>query len=727
MKEKEKEKKLLKDIDNLYDAKYAGTINSNKCSLIITENDSIQSKIIKYIDNNKFGCYSLKDKLINVKKCNNYRIMKNKEIQNITKILGISLNQNYTDIINLRYGSVIIITNSDIIGIHIKGLIINLFHTLFPNLMKIKGFIRQFIFPIIKVIKENEVKLFYNKFEFNKWKLMNKNILKNWKLIYYKDINSFNDEELKELFSDFENNLIDFLYENESDDDFINLAFDPKKFEERKQWLQNYEPNNTHIEYNTHCISYKNFINKELILYPIYDNIRSIPSLCDGLRPSQRKILYSLLKLNLNEEKNISELIKYIKEISLYSYGEESLIQTIIFMSQNFINFNNINLIESKGEGIKDINKYKLFSAKLNSITKYIFNKYDSNLINYKLEYGKQIEPDWYIPIIPLILVNGAEGIGTGFRTFIPCFNPYDLINTLKNKIRNNKFMDIEPWHKGYKNKIIKDKNRKGVYILKANYYWSKEENNKVIIINESPINKLSYEFNYFLKELLNDNNNIIEKYEEKNINNKNCFEIYIKKENAEKYKNDNELFNETFRLNKYININNMILFSPEGKIKKYDSIEEILDEFYYIRIKYYELRKNYLLNIFKNEINIINNKIRFIEMVINNKLNLINENKDFLINELNKLKFDSYNILDMDNININEEKSTNNFDYLLNLKECNKKEIEKLNSEKLLKEKELKILENTDIKKIWIDDLDELEKQLKHFKEFEDKNINGI
>ena len=114
--------------------------------------------------------------------------MKNKEIQNITKILGISLNQNYTDIINLRYGSVIIITNSDIIGIHINGLIINLFHTLFPNLMKIKGFIRQFIFPIIKVIKENEVKLFYNKFEFNKWKLMNKNILKNWKLIYYKDI-----------------------------------------------------------------------------------------------------------------------------------------------------------------------------------------------------------------------------------------------------------------------------------------------------------------------------------------------------------------------------------------------------------------------------------------------------------------------------------------------------------------------------------------------------------
>ena len=68
MKEKEKEKKLLKDFDNLYDAKYAGTIYSNKCSLIITENDLIQSKMIKYIDNNKFGCYSLKDKLINVKK-----------------------------------------------------------------------------------------------------------------------------------------------------------------------------------------------------------------------------------------------------------------------------------------------------------------------------------------------------------------------------------------------------------------------------------------------------------------------------------------------------------------------------------------------------------------------------------------------------------------------------------------------------------------------------------
>ena len=157
-----------------------------------------------------------------------------------------------------------------------------------------------------------------------------------------------------------------------------------------------------------------------------------------------------------------------------------------------------------------------------------------------------------------------------------------------------------------------------------------------------------------------------------------------------------------------------MILFSPEGKIKKYESIEEILYEFYNIRIKYYELRKNFLLNILNNEINIIKNKTRFIEMVVNNKLNLNYENKDLLINELNRLKFDSLNIFNMNNININNEKSTSNFDYLIKLKECNKKEIEKLNNEKNLKEEELKIIENSDIKKIWIDDLDELENQLK-------------
>ena len=157
-----------------------------------------------------------------------------------------------------------------------------------------------------------------------------------------------------------------------------------------------------------------------------------------------------------------------------------------------------------------------------------------------------------------------------------------------------------------------------------------------------------------------------------------------------------------------------MVLFSPEGKIKKYESIEEILYEFYNIRIKYYELRKNFLLNLLNNEINIINNKIRFIEMVVNNKVNLDYENKDLLINELNRLKFDYLNIFNMDNININNEKSTSNFDYLIKLKECNKKEIEKLKNEKNLKEEELKIIENLDIKKIWIDDLDELENQLK-------------
>ena len=160
MKEKERERKSLIDIDNLYDAKYAGTINSNKCSLIITENDLIKSRIIKNIDNNKFGCYSLKDKLINVKKCLQIRIMKNKEIQNLTKILGISLNQDYTDTINLRYGSIIIITNPDINGIHIKGLIINLFHTLYPNLMKKKDLFVNLFSPQLKSQKKMNLNYF---------------------------------------------------------------------------------------------------------------------------------------------------------------------------------------------------------------------------------------------------------------------------------------------------------------------------------------------------------------------------------------------------------------------------------------------------------------------------------------------------------------------------------------------------------------------------------------
>ena len=165
-----------------------------------------------------------------------------------------------------------------------------------------------------------------------------------------------------------------------------------------------------------------------------------------------------------------------------------------------------------------------------------------------------------------------------------------------------------------------------------------------------------------------------------------------------------------------------MVLFSPEGKIKKYESIEEILYEFYNTRMKYYELRKNYLLNILNNEINIIKNKIRFIEMVVNNKVNLDYENKDLLINELNRLKFDFFNIFNKDNIIINNEKSTSNFDYLIKLKECNKKEIEKLKNEKNLKEEELKIIENLDIKKMWIDDLDELENQLNNLKNLKTK-----
>ena len=199
------------------------------------------------------------------------------------------------------------------------------------------------------------------------------------------------------------------------------MAFNKKKAEERKNWLMKFDPNTPPLDLDIDKISYQDFINRELVLFSLYDNQRSIPSLCDGLKPSERKILYGCFKRNLKEEVKVAQLIGYISEHSAYHHGEQSLAMTIVGMSQNFVGKNNINLLIPIGQfGTRNMDGKDCASARyiyttLNKVTRHIFNSNDFPLMNYIIEEGQKIEPNYYLPIIPMILVNGSEGIGTGW------------------------------------------------------------------------------------------------------------------------------------------------------------------------------------------------------------------------------------------------------------------------------------------------------------------------
>lgn len=168
---------------------------------------------------------------------------------------------------------------------------------------------------------------------------------------YLKGLGTSTSNEAKEYFHPDNRRETVYKYTADSDQS-IELAFNKKCTEERKTWLMKYDRNDV-LDYSDMNPTYEEFINKELIHFSNYDNERSIPSMLDGLKPSQRKILYSCFKRNLTHDKDeikVAQLAGYVSEHSAYHHGEMSLNGAIVAMAQNFVGANNINLLEPVGQ-----------------------------------------------------------------------------------------------------------------------------------------------------------------------------------------------------------------------------------------------------------------------------------------------------------------------------------------------------------------------------------------
>ena len=803
---KNKKSVRLLGIEKLDDANLAGTRNSDKCTLILTEGDSAKSLAmagIEVVGRDTFGCFPLRGKMLNVREAPPNKIAKNQEVQYLMKILGIRIGENYTDVKNLRYGSIMIMTDQDVDGSHIKGLIINFIHTFWPSLIKINGFLKQFITPIIKASKGNEIYSFYTLPEYKQWvEKRNKNI-KGFKIKYYKGLGTSTSKEAQEYFSNIDKHRIYFDYTNDIDDESIDMAFNKKKTKERKNWLMKFDPNSPPLDLDIDKISYQEFINRELVLFSLYDNQRSIPSLCDGLKPSERKILYGCFKRNLKDEVKVAQLIGYISEHSAYHHGEQSLASTIVGMSQNYVGTNNINLLMPIGQfgtrnlGGKDCASARYIYTSLNKVTRHIFNSNDFPLMNYIVEEGQKIEPNYYLPIIPMILVNGTEGIGTGWSTNVPCFNPREIIQNLKNKLNGGNFTKMHPWYKGFTGDIIEDsKKGNGSYIINGKYYWDEKDPNVLHII-EIPLKKWTRDYKNFLQgfmgiEVIEDKDNdkkgkkgkgkknknndgneekskekkkkpiILEDIKQNHSNNKVHFEIKFLPEFTEKFKENDALLIKTFGLQSTLSLTNMVLFDQNGKIKRYTSIEEILNIFYDLRLELYDKRKVYMLSILKKDLGILSNKVRFIKAVISEELILKNKKRAILVNELLDSGYDTMSkleklrkkskeeeeaeieIVNQNLQNENEENEEDNlgkindnkkseikqkvpakeYDYLLTMPlwSLTFEKVEELLKQKEEKEKEFSDLEKTDREHLWMNDLDELLLALDKFEKWEEE-----
>ncbi|KAG9310318.1 DNA topoisomerase [Chiua virens] len=707
----------LTGMTKLADANNAGTRGADRCTLILTEGDSAKALAVAglgVVGRDYFGVFPLRGKLLNVREAKHDQIMKNEEVQNIKKIMGLQHNKEYTNVGSLRYGRLMIMTDQDHDGSHIKGLLINFLDHFYPSLLKIPNFLVEFVTPIVRVSKGKQRIDFFTIPEYEQWLEKTQDAHK-WDSKYYKGLGTSSDADARYYFSNMAKHMIPFASTQDGDKELIDLAFSKKKADERKEWLRQFKEE----------IPFSDFINRELILFSMADNVRSIPSVTDGLKPGQRKVIWGCFKRKLKKEIKVAQLVGYISEVAAYHHGEASLTMTIVNLAQDYVGSNNLNLLLPNGQYI---------FTELAPLTRAVFNPDDGPLLTYLKEDNDWIEPEYYMPVLPMVLINGAEGIGTGWSTSIPCYNPEDIVANLRRLMVGEDIVPMLPWWRGFKGAIKKVGEHK--YDVTG---VARKINDTTVEITELPIHKWTQSYKTELEAMVGEKGDgVIKDYKEHHDNVNIHFVITMAAKDLEKAEEQGLI--EFFKLTSKINTGNMICFNFEGKIQKYSSPEEVIEEFYPRRLAFYQKRKDHMANELQLQFEKLSNQARFVKMIIEKELVVSNRKKADIMVDLRRLKFrpfpkvtkakaagETEDVVDPDEEVEQDVPGSTDYDYLLGMAiwSLTKEKIEKLLQQAADKEAELlALLERTPVS-LWNDDLDSFLKEWENScQDFDNKSM---
>ncbi|KAI9840189.1 MAG: DNA topoisomerase 2 [Sclerophora amabilis] len=719
----------------LTDANKAGTKDGWKCTLILTEGDSAKGLAIagrSVVGPDEFGVFPLRGKLLNVRDASIDQISKNSEIQSIKQFLGLQHKKEYTDTKGLRYGHIMIMTDQDHDGSHIKGLLINFLQCTFPSLLKIPHFLIEFITPIVKVWKGDpkhptKSKSFFTMPEYEVWVEEHKDE-RGWEHKYYKGLGTSSTEDAQVYFGDLDRHLKEFHTMKEEEEKLIELAFSKKKADERKEWLRQFKPG-TYLDHSIDKISYDEFINKELILFSMADNMRSIPSVIDGMKPGQRKVLYTCFKRNMRKDMKVAELAGLVSGSTAYQHGEASLQQTIVGLAQTFVGSNNINVLEPSGnfgsrlQGGSDCASARYIYTRLSPFARRVFSTLDDPLLTYNIDDNKQIEPEVYCPVVPMILINGADGIGTGWSTSIPNYDPEDVVRNIRGMMKGEITVDdpivMTPWFRGWNGEVKQ--------IGPDRFKFSgivKQTGDNEIEITELPIRTWTQDFKDKLEEIIKAEKipSFIKDYTDYNTHIKVHFIIQLEEKHMKIALEEG--LEEKFKLSKSIATSNLVAFNEEGRLHKYGDVKEILWEFYWYRLKLYQKRKLHQLSELQVELDRMTNQARFIQMIIDGKLVIAKKKKSDLVSELQKKGFRPFpkakdaakageiepTLENDDETDETVDTAANAYDYLLGMAiwSLTKERVDKLLKQIGDKEEEINILNKLSPKDLWAHDIDE-------------------
>jgi len=610
-------------IAKLDDANMAGRRDAQRCTLILTEGDSAKALAVAGISaiakgRDYYGVYPLRGKLLNVRDAPAKQVLENEEISDLKKILGLVHGKEYQTLESLRYGRLMIMTDQDHDGSHIKGLILNFLDVFFPSLLRISGFVVEFITPIVKATSKRDTKIFFTLSEFDTWSRTPG--AERYSVKYYKGLGTSTTAEGKEYFSDLQRHVKPFAPLEDEGRELLDMVFNKKRANDRKQWLAEFVPGVYLDHAAVREITYDDFINKEFIQFSMADNIRSVPSVIDGLKPGQRKILHACFKRNLRNEIKVAQLGGYVAEHTAYHHGEASLNMTIVGMAQDFVGSNNLNLLMPNGQfgtrsqGGKDAASPRYIFTKLNDLARLVFPQSDDPLLDFLTEDGQAIEPKYFVPILPMVLINGISGIGTGWSSEIPCYNPLDVAQAVRDRIAGREPRVLAPWYRGFVGDIEIDEAAQR-YTFLGRAVVSVQGRAMFVEIDELPIGKWTQTEKEYIESLKSPKEGQtawVRDYMEYHTDTSVRFVVEMTAEGARAV--DQHGAQAVFKLANTIATTNMVAFDAEGKIHRYNNTSEIIKEFYITRLELYSKRHAHLLAQIEHALRIARNRRRFID-----------------------------------------------------------------------------------------------------------------
>jgi DNA topoisomerase-2 len=700
--------KTVRGIPNLIDANFSGTEKSRDCILILCEGLSAMSGIVSGLsssDRNTIGIFPLKGKVLNVRGEKVAKINENKEIAAIKKILGLESGKNYRTIedvhSSLRYGRVMVMTDQDLDGSHIKGLCINLFHSEWSSLCHIPGFLCFMNTPILRAKKGQQTVLFYNDGEYEEWKqTFGEGGPKGWTIKYFKGLGTSTAVEFKEYFA--HKKIVGFTYSGATSDDSVDKVFNKKRPDDRKVWLENYDKT-AYLNTSQPQVTYEEFFDKEMIHFSKYDCERSIPNMVDGLKTSQRKVLYAAFKRRLTQETKVAQFSGYVAEHSCYHHGEASLNGAIVKMAQDYVGSNNIHLLQPNGQfgtrlqGGDDAASERYIFTQLNPLARLIFPEADDGVLKNINDDGTIVEPEYYVPILPFCLVNGVSGIGTGFSTDIPSFHPIQIVNYLKNKLQGlpPRAETFTPYYEGFKGSVTKVQDNK--YLIKGVYVKTGEDK---IRITELPIGTWTMPYLVYLDELVDGG---VDKAGKKlppvlkdvvNLSTEVAVDITVQFPKGKLATLSQGDIEGLLKLTTTVSTTNMHLFDAECRLHKYLTIEEIIDDFFVTRMKTYQKRKEALICAMEQLLVRLSNRARYILETLSGDVDLRKKTGKQVFELLSgrgfvELEGDYSYLIKMPMDSVTEEN------------------VAKILKEKADTENELAVLKATTLEQIWMKELD--------------------